>query len=1085
MKILELRFKNLNSLYGEWCIDFTNPEYIANGIFALTGPTGAGKSTILDAICLALYGATPRLGKITKNSNEIMSRQKGECYAEVLFESQQGRFRCNFSQHRSRKKAGGELQSPKHEIAEGAENGKVIEHQLRRVATVVEEKTGMDFERFTRSILLAQGGFDTFLKADVEQKSKILEQITGTEIYTDISRRAHERQRNEQDKLNLLQASVSGINILDQQQELDVQLDLEKNRKDEYEITAKVADTAEAIIWLIGISKLKEDINDLVKGSNKLKVELEQFMPKRLLLQKALRASELDSLYATLMAIREQQDKEQKQFENETGKLPELELVSIQQKGFLQKLEQQTLIAKEALKKATPLIQNTRLLDQQVVANKRAIASSVDDCNLVAQQITIEKKAKENELSQRDRAQVDLDANQSYLQNHKLDERLISELTGIEEQLKNLGLLQDELNSKKNDFTKTATLLNDTEQKLSKCRQQVSNCKDELTTVGKQLELTKVTLESLLGGCLLREYRNEKDTLLREMVFTQKIADLESERDKLEDGKPCPLCGANKHPFATGNIPVTDDIESRIKQLSGMIDRAESLEKNIQRIEKIENDARTALSDHEMLETTAQNDKNNVENRLNELSTEIKKALNTTVEQQNNINETLLVFDINLNNTNPESAISILRSKLSQWQENYKKQGEIERYIYDRNSELQRLDAVIETRNLALVEKQSELKSAKNEFADATSKRQEMFGNRNPDTEESRLNKAVTSAEYCEKEGRITYDESRQLFSNAKTSIATLKNNIDARVPELQQLKNNFVANCKALGFADEQQFLTARLSVVERDKLIAAAKILDDSQTELLARQTDREGRLAEEITKKITEATIETLEPLQKEYGESLKQITDRVAGLNHVLNENIRAKENIKEKQSFIEAQKKECGRWDKLHSLIGSADGKKYRNFAQGLTFELMVSHANRQLEKMTDRYLLLRDTEQPLELNVVDNYQAGEIRSTKNLSGGESFIVSLTLALGLAKMASRKVRVDSLFLDEGFGTLDDESLETALETLSSLHQDGKLIGVISHVSALKERIGTQINVIPISNGKSIIYGPGCRSTVHAI
>ena len=104
MKILELRFKNLNSLYGEWVIDFTDPEYVSNGIFALTGPTGAGKSTILDAICLALYGATPRLGKITKSGNEIMSRQTGECYAEVLFESQAGRFRCHWSQHRSRKK---------------------------------------------------------------------------------------------------------------------------------------------------------------------------------------------------------------------------------------------------------------------------------------------------------------------------------------------------------------------------------------------------------------------------------------------------------------------------------------------------------------------------------------------------------------------------------------------------------------------------------------------------------------------------------------------------------------------------------------------------------------------------------------------------------------------------------------------------------------------------------------------------------------------------------------------------------------------------------------------------------------------
>jgi len=118
-------------------------------------------------------------------------------------------------------------------------------------------------------------------------------------------------------------------------------------------------------------------------------------------------------------------------------------------------------------------------------------------------------------------------------------------------------------------------------------------------------------------------------------------------------------------------------------------------------------------------------------------------------------------------------------------------------------------------------------------------------------------------------------------------------------------------------------------------------------------------------------------------------------------------------------------------------IGSADGKKYRNFAQGLTFELMVSHANRQLEKMTDRYLLIRNEKQPLELNVVDSYQAGEIRSTKNLSGGESFIVRLTLALELSKMANQKVWVDSLFLDEGFGTLDEEALETALETLSGL------------------------------------------------
>ena len=175
-----------------------------------------------------------------------------------------------------------------------------------------------------------------------------------------------------------------------------------------------------------------------------------------------------------------------------------------------------------------------------------------------------------------------------------------------------------------------------------------------------------------------------------------------------------------------------------------------------------------------------------------------------------------------------------------------------------------------------------------------------------------------------------------------------------------------------------------------------------------------------------------------------------------------------------------QRRECRRWNDLHDLIGSADGKKYRNFVQVLTFEIMIEHANRQLRRMTDRYLLLRNKEQPLELDVIDGYQAGEIRSTKNLSGGESFIVSLALALGLSQMASKTVRVDSLFLDEGFGTLDEDALDTALSTLASLQQRGKLIGIISHVQGLKERVPTQIEVLPIGGGKSRILGPGCRS-----
>ena len=139
---------------------------------------------------------------------------------------------------------------------------------------------------------------------------------------------------------------------------------------------------------------------------------------------------------------------------------------------------------------------------------------------------------------------------------------------------------------------------------------------------------------------------------------------------------------------------------------------------------------------------------------------------------------------------------------------------------------------------------------------------------------------------------------------------------------------------------------------------------------------------------------------------------------------------------------------------------------------------MIAHANEQLQKMSDRYLLMADTEHPLTLNVLDNYQGGQVRTSKNLSGGESFIISLALALGLSNMASHRMQVDSLFLDEGFGTLDDDALDVALDTLTTLQQSGKLIGIISHIQALKERITSQIQVIPITGGISKIVGEGC-------
>ncbi|MDD2466730.1 MAG: SbcC/MukB-like Walker B domain-containing protein, partial [Desulfobulbus sp.] len=397
----------------------------------------------------------------------------------------------------------------------------------------------------------------------------------------------------------------------------------------------------------------------------------------------------------------------------------------------------------------------------------------------------------------------------------------------------------------------------------------------------------------------------------------------------------------------------------------------------------------------------------------------------------------------------------------------------------DIDSEVKRLDAVIETQSTALVEKLEHLETLKKELATGSDERNALYGDKNPDDEERRLNKAIADAEGAEKLARERNNELQQKWNTAKAHVESLKKRIDQREPELRELEAEFSAALASVDFPDEEQFLAARLPAERKAELAAMAKDLDERQTDLKARQKDRETRLTTERDRKITDKSLEELEPQFRENEEALKELRDIIAGLKHKLSENTAAKERIKEKQTAIEAQKKECRRWSNLHDLIGSADGKRYRNFAQTLTFEMMIGHANRQLQKMTDRYLLVRNEAQPLDLDVIDNYQAGEIRSTKNLSGGESFIVSLSLALGLSHMASKNVRVDSLFLDEGFGTLDEEALDTALETLSGLQQDGKLIGVISHVSALKERISTQIQVTPQTGGRSLLSGPGCH------
>ncbi len=1082
MKIIELRFKNLNSLYGEWLIDFSNPEYLSNGIFALTGPTGAGKSTILDAICLALYGATPRLGKITKSENEIMSQNTGECYAEVVFESQTGCFRCHWEQRRARKQAEGQLQEQEHQIAD-AETGRLIESKKSLVLDIIEEKTGMDFNRFTRSIMLAQGSFDTFLKAEAEQKSRILEQITGTDIYSNISKSVHERQREERESLNLLKAETSGISVIDENHEQEIKIQLESNQKKAIELDINVSKTEKEIRWLNTIEELENELLSLEDEAEKLKGDIKAFEPDKNRLSQALKAAELDGFYTKLISIREQQNSDTESLKREEAELSEIADLSKKQKEVLKSAESISVNTKENLDNETSLIKKVRQIDQIMTEKQNAISDLDSLCSKKTFKIESEKENIGNIQNKKTKLLTDLKKTELYLSDNRKDELLIGGLAVIEEQLSGFAEKQREAAHKEDDIKRAEEYLTEVSANLALAQKESLQQKAKLEEVRKELENIRKSQIKLLDGRLLREYRSEKEGLIREKSLIKTIESLEKHRALLENGKACPLCGSTEHPYADHNIPEADEIDLKIETLTGLINDIESCEDKIKDLEKKETAVISNLNDSEKSENNAANEKTSAEKNLHKLRDELAQQKEGLEQLSLALSEKLEPLGIEKSSLSESaSLVNSLKQRLSEWNKNIKEKESIEKNISEFDTQIKALKAVVGTEQDNLAEQQEKLESIKADYKTRKEEREKLYGLKNPDAEEKRLTDAVSEALRNEESERKKNSDIENKKIAVRANIESIKLRIQNRSIELKQKESEFLIKLDSLDFSDEHMFISAILTKDKREQLSQREKELDKNETDISARNKDRKNRLENEKSKNITDKNLDELKYQFQNDNDLLKQLRELIAADKHRLEENISAKERIKEKEAEISARTEECQRWEKLHSLIGSADGKKYRNFAQGLTFELMVSHANRNLKKMTDRYILIRDQGYPLELNVIDNYQAGETRSVKNLSGGESFIVSLSLALGLSKMASKKVRVDSLFLDEGFGTLDEESLETSLETLSNLQHDGKLIGVISHVPALKERISTQINISSVSGGKSIIQGPGCKKLV---
>lgn len=1091
MRILGIRFKNINSLAGEWQIDFTQPEYTADGIFAITGPTGAGKTTLLDVICLALYGRTPRLERVNKSGNDVMTRQTGECFAEVTFSTQSGSFRCNWSQHRARKKADGDLQTPKHEIS-NADTGQIIDNQIRTVEKRIEETTGMDFQRFTQSMMLAQGGFAAFLKASADERAPILEQITGTAIYSDISMRVHERHALERTQLQLLQSELSGMQLLTPEQETALRADEHKHTQALVPEKDQLARLKEKLTWQSQCQHTEQKLLALKQQQTHWQQQHNAFAEQRQQLDNANRALELSGPYSALTALRQSQHADQHKELSAAQAEPALQehLLFLQSKhqhaDAAHHQSELKLIHMRPVFKQVHILDNTISQQRAQLVRLSAELSKLDgDLGISQQQTNLLQAALDQETqalsllletgetsydamlsrlsADTQQKQVQLDKKQTEIDaltagkslNHwreKIDQlsHTLIQIDALSQRYVERNTLMENLQSQQHQQALADTVL------------------AELNTKQQQLQHLFSARDALVTA------------LQKEVSLLQTIKNLESLRAQLVDGQPCQLCGSLEHPYASHAPDAdVDELNTRLREALSLLNESrDQLQHTNNRILHHQEKIRHINNQCQEIQEAI----NALEQTLAAQSEALRLDADVTLEQHR---EMLLAEQDAIKKTlhNIDSAQQDLTG-LGKAARAAKDRciditQRIERLTYSQtrlHDNQQHLEKITQQQSARLAERERQQQSLNNLIA----QRQGLLGDNDADQHEAQLEAELAStksilqaalAQYQLAEKRL--DENHQLRLSLTQQLTERAHRISDDEAAFNSLLNN-----KA--FNNETEYLAAVLPDHLRQQLQQQADQLNRQGSELQALINQSALELGNLLQAALTDQTPVQLQHAIDEQELLVSQLQEALGGIRRDLGNNEQARNKQQQQAEKMLAQKAELARWAALHELLGSADGKKFRNFAQGLTFELMISHANQQLSKMTDRYQLIRDAEQPLDLNVIDYYQAGDIRSTKNLSGGESFIVSLALALGLSRMASRNVRVDSLFLDEGFGTLDEDALDTALETLGSLQQEGKLIGVISHVPALKERISTRIKVSPSTGGRSTLSGPGCSA-----
>jgi len=497
------------------------------------------------------------------------------------------------------------------------------------------------------------------------------------------------------------------------------------------------------------------------------------------------------------------------------------------------------------------------------------------------------------------------------------------------------------------------------------------------------------------------------------------------ERRRLEDGKPCPLCGALHHP---GAQEAFDDayFEKAKRRYDEMQRKREELNNRLRQV---------AL-------------------RVSDLDTLIDEKTHYIEENKSFLEERTETDDI----VKLIDDIEMRLRDYTAWLVQKSKASEDVAAMTARFGDIDKDVELIDSRKQIIADAENDKKKkdefkakAHTEYKTLTEQRNKLFGAMNTDAEEKAAKERLKQAQDAAEQSRKHFDAAeRALEQNAK---------------DITRTQGEIAAFSQQINAAYEKTAMDAANVKSASD---------EDDVTTLYERYANEVAALGEQPDADALGAAINAL-------GSLISGETARLGSVRQILKANAENRHTVKTLKMQEKTVQQALGKWEKLNALIGSASGNKFSRMAQSITFDTLLRFSNQILNRMSDRYILVRDEkgpDKPLELAVIDTYQAGDKRPVSNLSGGESFIVSMALALGLSEMSSGVARIDSLFIDEGFASLDEDYLEAALQTLSALvNREGKLIGVISHVEALKSRIDVQIDVRPCSGGCSKLAGPG--------